>query len=195
MFAFFNSAAVFPLPWYAPFVAAMIAVTGTTGSNSSGGFASGDDRGDANSWNESLANSAGDSSTWTESESESETESSVLIPVFGKELSHVQFRSLEEQLFRSMAMLFDQKERCGVARMVGMNAPVSIMTPEVVKMPSSQERTKRFLERHYGKLPFALTSGQAEKQIKERAEKFADELFKEAADDISTAKRRITKST
>ncbi len=167
------------------------AFTGTTAGNSSGGFASGDDRGTANSWNESLANSAGDSSTWTESESENETTSSVLIPVFGKELSHVQFRSLEEQLFRAMAMLFDQKERCGVARMVGMSAPVSVVTPEVVKMPSSPERTKRFLDRHYGKLPFALTSGQAEKQIKERAEKFADELFKETVQEPLSVKRRI----
>jgi len=132
------------------------AFTGTTAGTSSSGSASGNEQFDANSWNESLANSAGDSNTWTESESQSETESSVLIPVFGKELSHVQFRSLEEQLFRSMAMLFDQRERHGVARMVGMNAPVSIVTPEVVKMPSSPERTKRFLDRHYKKLPFAL---------------------------------------
>lgn len=167
------------------------AFTGTTAGNSSGGFASGDDRGDANSWNESLANSSGDSSTWTESENENETTASVLIPVLGRELSHVQFRTLEEQLFRAMAMLFDQKERCGVARMVGMNAPVSIVTPEVAKMPSSLERTKRFLDQHYGKLPFALTSSQAEKQIKERAEKFADELFKEAEQEPLPIKRRI----
>lgn len=167
------------------------AFTGTTAGNSSGGFASGDDRGDANSWNESLANSAGDSSTWTESESENETTSSVLIPVIGRELSHVQFRSLEEQLFRSMAMLFDQKERCGVARMVGMNAPVSVVTPEVVKMPSSPERTKRFLDRHYQKLPFALTSSQAEKQIKKRASELPEIFADQAGEEPRNLKRRI----
>lgn len=58
---------------------------------------------DASSWNESEANSDGSFSTWTESESESETTSSVLIPIMGKELSPVQFRSLDEQLFHSMA--------------------------------------------------------------------------------------------
>jgi hypothetical protein len=167
------------------------AFTGTTATKGSGGASSGQEQFDANSWNESLADSGGDSQTWTESQSESETASTVLIPVFGKELSHVQFRSLEEQLFRSMAVLFDQEQRHGVARMVGMSAPVSIVTPEVLKMPSSDERTKRFLDRHYAKLPFALTHSQAEKQISERAAKFADELFKEVESEATTAKRRI----
>lgn len=98
------------------------------------------------------------SSTWTESESESETETSMLIPVMGKELAHVQFRSLEEQLFRAMAVLFDQQQRHGVARLVGMSAPVSIVTSTVHKMPGTAERTKRFLKRAYENLPFALPS-------------------------------------
>jgi hypothetical protein len=167
------------------------AFVGTTGSKSSGGSASGSEQFDARMWNESLANSAGDSSTWTESENESETQSSILIPVFGKELSHVQFRSLEEQLFRSMAVLFDQKERCGVARMVGMSAPVSVVTPEVVKMPSSPERTKRFLDRHYAKLPFAIPYEKAQKQVADRAEKFGEELFMEATQEPKMNKRKI----
>jgi hypothetical protein len=62
---------------------------------------------------------------------EMRTMTPMLVPVFGEELSHVQFRSLEEQLFRAMAVLFDQQQRQGVARMVGMSAPVSILTPEV----------------------------------------------------------------
>ena len=66
----------------------------------------------------------------------------MLVPVFGEELSHVQFRSLDEQLFRAMAVLFDQQERQGVGRLVGMNAPVSIYTPEVSKRPGN--------EKHFG---------------------------------------------
>jgi hypothetical protein len=165
--------------------------TGTTGSRSAGGMTRDGEEQDARTWNESNADSAGTSSTWTESESESTTNSSVLIPVMGKELAHVQFRSLDEQLFRAMAVLFDQKERHGVGRLVGMNAPVSIVTPEVEKMPSSPERTKRFLDRCYEKLPFALPREKARKQVEERAERFADELFKETAKDVLTAKRRI----
>ena len=164
---------------------------GITGTKSSGGSASGSNEFDASTWNESLANSGGTSNTWTESETVSTTESSVLIPVFGKELSHVQFRSLEEQLFRSMAVLFDQKQRHGVARLVGMNAPVSLVTPDVKKMPSSPERTKRFLDRCYAKLPFALPSATAKKQVEQRAEKFAEELFRETAQEPISTKRKV----
>jgi len=167
------------------------AFTGTTASNSIAGSAFGNEQFDADSWAESLADSSGDSQTWTESESMSETQMSVLIPVLGKELTHVQFRSLEEQLFRSMAVLFDQQQRQGVARIVGMSAPVSIMTPEVLKMPATQERTKEFLHRHYERLPFALPSSHAEKQIAQRAEKFAEELFKETSQEPIATKRKL----
>jgi hypothetical protein len=115
----------------------------------------------------------------------------MFVPIFGEELSHVQFRSLEEQLFRAMAVLFDQKERQGVARMVGMSAPVSIYTPEVSKKPGSVERTKRFLEKCYKKLPFALPTAEAERQISERAENFVARVMETAADEPATAKRRI----
>ena len=115
----------------------------------------------------------------------------MLIPIIGKELSHVQFRSLEEQNFRAMAVLFDQQERQAVGRIVGMSAPVSIYTPEVSKRPGSEERTKRFLEKCYKKLPFALPSADAQKQVSERAANFAETLFKEATDEPVTAKRRV----
>ena len=97
----------------------------------------------------------------------------MLVPIFGQELSHVQFRSLDEQLFRAMAVLFDQQQRQGVARLVGMNAPVSIYTPEVSKRPGNEKRTKRFLEKCYKKLPFALPTAQAQKQITDRSRLFA----------------------
>ena len=168
------------------------AFTGTTATKSSGGIMSGNEQRDASSWNESMADSGGDSSTWTESESESETESSVLIPVMGKELAHVQFRSLEEQLFRSMAVLFDQQERHSVARMVGMSAPVSIVTPEVHQMPSTPERKKRFLDRCYAKLPFALPSSQAHKVVVDREQQMSAGLLMDANEPV-TIKRKIAK--
>lgn len=167
------------------------AFSGITASNGLSGAVFDNESQDPGAWSQSFADSAGDSNTWTDSESESSTESTVLMPVFGEELSHVQFRSLEEQLFRSMAVLFDQQQRQGVARIVGMNAPVSIFTPEVVSVPSSPERTKRFLEKHYQKWPFSLTREQAEKKLSERASTFTDELFKEANQEPVATKRRI----
>ena len=165
--------------------------TGTTASQGSGGFASGSNQLDASNWSEAFAESAGDSETWTESQSASESISSILIPVMGKELSHVQFRSLDEQLFRAMAVLFDQQQRHGVARIVGMSAPVSIVTPEIMKMPATKERVKNYLARQYEKLPFALPAAQAEKQLADRAKNFTDDLFREVAQEPVAAKRRI----
>jgi hypothetical protein len=128
---------------------------------------------------------------WSESTSESRSLVPTLVPVFGKELSHVQFRSLDEQLFRAMAVLFDQKQRQGVARLVGMSAPVSIYTPTVEKMPSSEERTKKFLDRCYEKLPFAMPRAKAQKQLAERAETFSSKLLDEFAAAPTSMKRRI----
>jgi hypothetical protein len=165
--------------------------TGTTGTGGLSGHMDETVQMEPGAWSESTAESSGDSETWTESESESETQSTILMPVFGKELAHVQFRSLEEQLFRSMAVLFDQEQRHGVARLVGMNAPVSIVSPDVQKVPSNPARTKAFLERQYKKLPFAISGEQALKQVTDRAKNFANDLFKEAAQEPITIKRRI----
>ncbi len=170
------------------------AFTGRTGGKSSGGEVRDNQEEDPNAWNEYSADSEGGSSTWTDSESESESESSVLIPVMGKELAHVQFRSLEEQLFRSMAVLFDQEQRQGVTRLVGMSAPVSIRTPDVSKMPSSEERTKRYLDGCYKKLPFALTSSEAHKLIEKRSKQFENDWLHESSEPIQT-KRVIRASS
>lgn len=59
------------------------------------------------------------------------TKSPMLIPVTGRELSHVQFRSLEEQVHRAMVALFDQDQRQFTTRMVLMKALASVATPHV----------------------------------------------------------------
>lgn len=70
-----------------------------------------------------------------------------------------------------MATLFDQKQRHGVARLVGMRAPVNIVTPFVQQKPTSKEMANVFWGRAYQKLPFALRSTEASKQIEERWQK------------------------
>src|SRR5207302_143609 len=84
------------------------------GSGGTEGF-SGDDTTEVRSTSQSESEFASESESENESSSESTTESvshvPTLVPVIGKELSHVQFRSLDEQLHRSMAVLFDQQER------------------------------------------------------------------------------------
>ncbi|HEX8078425.1 MAG TPA: type IV secretion system DNA-binding domain-containing protein [Chthoniobacterales bacterium] len=152
----------------------------------------GEDRSSSSeSFSRFASDSTSESETWNETTMKSETLTPMLIPVFGQELSHVQFRSLDEQLFRAMAVLFDQKQRQGVARIVGMNAPASILTPEVRKPPGNRERTKRFLALSYQKLAFALPMAEAQKQIADREAIFAETVFKDADDEPKTAKRRV----
>lgn len=143
------------------------------------------------SWSGFASESESESSSYSESESASRSFAPMLIPVMGKELSHVQFRSLDEQRFRAMAVLFDQKQRQGVARIVGMSAPVSIWTPPVNNKPGNEKRTKRYLEKCYNKLPFALPAAEAQRQITDRERTFAETLFNETADEPLTAKRKI----
>src|ERR1017187_3127452 len=163
--------------------------SGTTASAGQSGIVSDHGDNDASGWSTSDALSGGDSSTWTESESETTTP--VLIPVMGKELSHVQFRTLEEQLFRSMAVLFDQKQRQGVARLVGMSAPVSLYTPEVVPTPGNAERTKKYVDSRYKLLEFALSGSEAQKQLAARADNFVDSIFKDTDDLPTHVKRKL----
>ena len=143
------------------------------------------------SWSEFSSSSESESDSFSAGETISKTLVPMLVPVLGQELSHVQFRSLDEQLFRAMAVLFDQEQRQGVARLVGMSAPVSIFTPDLKEMPGNEKKTKRFLEKCYRKLPFALPAEEARRLISERAESFAEKLFKEAADEPVSAKRKI----
>ncbi len=106
-----------------------------------------------------------------------ETEVPFLKPVMGQELSSVQFRPLEEQLFRAMAALHDQKQRHGVARLVGMQQPVTILTPIIERTPADAKMEHSFLTRVLRKLPFALPSAEAQKAIADREQAIAAGLL------------------
>ena len=154
--------------------------------------ASGDiDLPNGSTWSEFTSESSSESESWSDTESHSRSLVPTLVPVLGKELAHVQFQSLDEQLFRAMAVLFDQKQRQGVARLVGMNAPVSIVTPDVRSYPSNAARTARYLDRCYEKLPFALPGEKAQANIAARAQSITDEFVNDTAGQMRSVKRRI----
>ena len=127
----------------------------------------------------------------SEAETASITHVPTPVPVFGEELSNVQFRSLQEQLHRAMKVLFDQQERHGVARLVSMNRPVSITTPTVNEVPGSEEHTKRFLNKLYRKLPYAVRGDKAQKALDERERYYKEDFLKETSDEPTTAARRV----
>ena len=164
--------------------------SGSAGGSGRGstGFSEGDG---SSSWTEFASESQSASDIYSESETHSTSRVPMLVPVMGKELSHVQFRSLDEQLFRSMALLFDQKERHSVARIVGMSAPVSLVTPTVHPVPTSTTRTVQYVAKCYEKLPFIVPGEQAHKQLAQRRDQLVAFSMDDADKAPVSAKRRI----
>ena len=164
--------------------------TGMTGTESEGGTLYDSEQGDARMWNQSSADSEGTSRMNVEGIGQSKSVVPFLRPIIGKDKSSVQFRPLEEQLFRAMAALHDQKQRHGVARLVGMRAPLTIVTPTVKTTPADSKMVKSFLTRKYKKLPFALSSADAHKAILDREKGFAVSITKNTDEPVAV-KRRI----
>ena len=115
--------------------------------------------------------SASGNESWSESTTISDSFGSTIVPVLDKEISSVQFRNLEEQLFRAMAVLADQQQRQGVARLVGMSAPVAIDPPTVDQVTGSKELTKRYLKKLHQTLSSAMRGEKTQQKLKNRAVK------------------------
>jgi len=150
-------------------------------------------------WNSSIANSSGASSNWMESEGEADTTTKSVTKtpvdksVFGKELSSREFRSIEEQKFRAMQVLFDQKDRHFAIRFHGgPKAPLFVMTPTVSPAPVSAESVEEYRQRLLEQLPFALRMADAEKRMAGREHKLLTDLIKVAdIDEPHAGGRRI----
>jgi len=180
----------------------------TTGRSETAGSGAGEARSEGSSLTESFdymseptgraeggsrSSSVSSSSFESSTESRSETVGTALVPVMGKEVSHVQFRSLEEQLHRSMAALFDQRQRQCVARLVGMRAPVSIMTPGVPDAPSLPPRTEAYVEALLRRWDFAHPSRDADARLAGREQEL-ERKFRQALSEgePETYRRRIS---
>jgi hypothetical protein len=167
--------------------------SGLTSSASLGGrIVDGADE-DPDMYNESDADSEGASHMHMKGGGSSETEVPFLNPVMGKELSSVQFRPLEEQLFRAMAVLHDQKQRQGVVRLKGSPRPQTFVTPTVDRTPANREMVDSYLNSAYAKLPFALPSVNADREIKEREAQFLRTLHR-GSGEPKGARRIIAKA-
>lgn len=164
--------------------------TGTTDSDVEGGAMRDGEEQEARIWHTGKALSGGTSRTSAIGGGRSVSRVPYLNPIFGEEISSITYRSLEEQLHRATVALSDQQQRHGVARLVGMHAPLNIVTPLVDKKPTSKEMADSFLTRSYEKLPFALRSADAAKQIKDRQDKIVGGSLHEAeAEPVKTKKK------
>jgi hypothetical protein len=163
--------------------------TGATTTESRSGLINDGAIEDPSAWNESSAESDGTSDMRVRGGGSSEAEVPFLRPVMGKELSSVQFRPLEEQMFRAMAVLHDQKQRHCVARLVGMSEPATLVTPTIQATPADRRMEKSFLTRKYKKLPFALPSAAAHQAIDDREKKMASALLQNATEPVEVKRR------
>jgi hypothetical protein len=134
------------------------------------------------------------SSSWADAHVSGETTSSLLIPEMGKELSSVQFESLEEQLFRAMGKLHDQAQRHFVTRLVGSRIPRSVRTPNVEPTPVSKERVEKFTQKLLNRVEFARLRGEADRAI-ERNRKKVVALLEAPTDEAEIAKRPVRRPT
>jgi hypothetical protein len=151
-------------------------------------------QGSAHAESQSLAESSQRSFARSEGEttSHSETVSSMLIPILGKEVSSVQFRSLEEQLHRGMAALFEQGQRQGIVRLAGMKTPVSIHTPTVSEPPIAPAHMKRYVAKLLSKWDFALPASEASVELADRTDRIEKELRQpNRSEEPETYRRRI----
>ena len=102
----------------------------------------------------------------SDAHSESESEVPAFIPVFGQELSSVQFRNLEEQRFRAQQRIMFQPDRHAYVRIRGMNEPRGIITPEVKSV--NTEAVAEYRREQLAKWPFSLSYEEARRRLMKR---------------------------
>lgn len=124
-----------------------------------------------------FSQTVGQTDSWSDSMSEGESDVPMLMPVLGKEVQSVQYRSLEEQRYMVMASLFDQQQRQCVVRLVGMQEPLTIFTPKVPDAFSRKKTVDSFIAASYGEWSeLALPAPEAIRLVEERRVRIMDEL-------------------
>lgn len=123
------------------------------------------------SWSQALSAGSGSSamSGRGETESESYGESTVpfLVPVWGEETAGVQFRSLEEQLHRAMALLVNQPTRHGLLKLPNQKV-MAVQAPLVQPGHANEARVARYRERCCAVAAFIKPREAAEDEIAQR---------------------------
>ncbi len=120
-------------------------------------------------WGDS--SSRGELNMFFEGESTAETVSPVLVPQMGKEISHIELESVEEQLFKAMVFLMFQKNRHAVIKLPEAKRCKRFVTKEVKDGLSTEEEIKDFELAYFQnpQLDYIQTREQGEKAIEDRA--------------------------
>jgi len=150
-------------------------------------------------WNSYVADSSGESANWSDVESELDSTSKsvsrvpMLTPQMGKEVSSIQYRSIDEQLFRATQKLFDQEDRhFGIRYVGGPKAPLFVKTPTVVPPNVREELVEEYRLRLLNKLGFAMPMVEASKLIEGREQKLLAELVNVPSVQPDKTRRKIS---
>jgi hypothetical protein len=150
-------------------------------------------------WNANIAFSADETTGASVEEGETDgmtesiSEDTVQVPELGKEVASVQFRPIDEQLFRAMQKLFDQEDRHFAIRFHGgPRAPLFVKTPTVKSSSVVQRSVESYRRHRLEELPFALRMPEAVKRLNDREHYLLNHFVDAYADDEPiTAKRKI----
>ena len=146
-------------------------------------------------WSSSASEASSSSDTTTrgdtdsESGSESTSEVPVWIPIFGEELSSVQYLSLDEQRFLAEQKIMMQKDRHATARFLGMTAPAELRTPEVPPRFGSEERAEDYRLEQLAKYPFVLSYDDAQARLQKRHAALALQSIPPETEPVSYTRR------
>ena len=112
----------------------------------------------------------------------------------GKEVSSVQYRSIDEQIFRATQKLFDQEDRHFAVRYSGgPKAPQFVKTPTVNPHGVRPELIEKYRLKLLEELSCALPMAEASKLIEGREAKLLADIVNVQMDEPSTARGRTRK--
>ncbi len=142
-------------------------------------------------WNAYFSDTYGSGATHAVANTEGESLAPMLRPVLQKKISSIQYRSLDEQLHRAMAVLYDQEQRQFVCRKSGSDAPVSVFTPFIEDKFVNSGRIERYTTELLKHWNFAKPLALVQKEMEERKISFGKKCAEEAFSEPKTSKGKV----
>jgi uncharacterized protein DUF87/type IV secretory system conjugative DNA transfer VirD4/TraG family protein len=108
------------------------------------------------------------------SESESWGESETLLPTIRRQTRPGALYSLEEQVYRSMAIMVNQQTRKAIVKLP-LERSRQVMTPKVEEAIARDERLRSIRERAYRETPFAARAEEVQEMLAARRQRILEE--------------------
>lgn len=125
-----------------------------------------------------------DSSGGGASDSYNESEVPILWPIMGEEVSSVQFRNLDEQLYRAMSLMVNQPVRYGLLKLP-MRPVMALRTPLIKPGFARAERVERYKQQCLAMAEFIKPLALAEQEMATRQQQLQQQA--QALTDVVTA--------